>query len=186
MKNAISEVWLLGLMVLFIMSFTGFLAVTINYSRAFKVKDMALTKIETHRGVTNISPTSCGGGGGDYCNEGTLQAINAYLVGNGYKVRGRCPSPDTGEWYGAKDLEFTSSVAFDAAVGGQTYFYCISKHKTVINDAGGTGSNSVYFKIRMFYKLELPVLGDIFTFDVDGRTNPIMNPATDTMAMSAS
>ena len=26
--------------------------------------------------------------------------------------------------------------------------------------------------------------GDIFTFDVDGRTNPIMNPADDTMAMS--
>lgn len=184
MKNAISEVWLIGLMVLFIMSFTGFLAVTINYSRAFKVKDMALTKIETHRGVTNIVPSACSGGSGNYCNEGTLQAINAYLVGNGYKIRGKCPGSDTGTWYGASDLSFTSSVSFNTVSPGNTYFYCLSKHKTLINDAGGTQSNSVYFKIRLFYKLELPVLGDIFTFDVDGRTNPIMNPANDTMAMS--
>ena len=56
MKNAVSNVWLLGLVILFIMSFTGFLAVTVSYSRAFKIKDMALTKIENYGGVTDGEP----------------------------------------------------------------------------------------------------------------------------------
>ena len=45
MKNAISNVWLLGMVILFILLFSGYLAVSISYSKVFKIKNEVLTII---------------------------------------------------------------------------------------------------------------------------------------------
>lgn len=183
MKNAVSNVWLLGLVILFIMSFTGFLAVTVSYSRAFKIKDMALTKIENYGGVTDKAPacsgSTCSGPTSDNTKgPGTLQSINAFLVGSGYKVVGKCASSDTKvHWYGIRSLAFGTAVGSSNIVHRPTdkkNYYCISKYPS---NLVSTGSNvkAYYYNVKFFFQLELPVLGDIFTFEIDGQTNDIVN-----------
>lgn len=178
MKNSISNIWLVGLVTLFIMTFAGFLAVTVSYSRAFKMRDMIISKIENYKGVTDRGPSSSSDG---YTNPGTLQSINAYLVASGYKVKGRCLNEKNVTWYGVSDLNFTSSLGngFGVSNNNKGYYYCISKYdanKNYGNKITYTVNNSnYYYKIRLFFKINLPVLGDVFTFNVDGRTNAIAN-----------
>lgn len=181
MKNSISNVWLMALVILFIMTFVGFLAVTISYSSAFKVRNEVLTIIEKHKGITDKAPKSASndkipGHGGEslYVEPGTLQAINAYLVGSAYKIKGGCEikNSDNGPWYGIKTLDFSSKVNPEQVTSNKTrYFYCVTKHRSVYR--GDHLLNANYYEIRVFFKLELPVLGDIFTFRIEGTTNDI-------------
>mgnify|MGYP003307345973 CR=1 FL=1 len=58
MKTAVSSTWIYGLVITFILVFAGYLAFTINYSTAFKVKNEMVTIIEKHKGMTNSSGNS--------------------------------------------------------------------------------------------------------------------------------
>ena len=175
MKNAISNIWLLGLVASFIFLFSGYLAVTISYSSAFKMKNELLSIIEKHRGITSntgeslksqipgVSETVKG-------NLGALQTMNIYLNGSGYKVKGACPvSKKNEKWYGVKSLEFTKTTGiYEEARKGTKYYYCFSKYDAY-------GDNNSYYKIKMFFKMDVPVLGDLFTFNIDGTTDDIFN-----------
>ena len=52
MKEAIGSSWMLGLAVTFIVLFTSYLAVSINYTRAFKVKNEIINIIESNQGFS--------------------------------------------------------------------------------------------------------------------------------------
>lgn len=169
MKSSISNIWLLGLVALFIFVFAGYLAVTISYSAAFKMKDEALTIIEKHKGITDKQPTN---NGGMYYGAGTMQTINAYLHGMSYKVKGKCPKSKAGEvWYGMNSLEYIKSPSYEQVNNSKKYFYCFAKYKT--SYAGDAYLNAYYYKVDFFFKMDVPVLGDIFTFEVPGTTNEI-------------
>jgi len=183
MKNAISNVWLLGIVVLFIFLFSGYLAVTINYTKTFKVKNEMLTMIEKQKGVTDIpTPTQKNSiiksGSQVNTNVGSLQVMSLYLYGSGYKTLGGCDQ-DTeatlvGKWYGVKDFGISNGnnevmPSYEEAVKGHKYLFCFSK--------GSNKNNSVFYRVQVFYKMELPVVGDIFTFRVEGTTAEIFNPA---------
>ena len=168
MKNAISNIWLLGLVALFIFVFAGYLAVTISYSAAFKLKNEALTIIEKHKGMTDKAPTRSGG---LWIDAGTMETINAYLHGMGYKVKGACPKSKGGEvWYGMDSLEYTKKPSYEQS-SGKKYYYCFSKYKAAYS--GDRTLNAYYYKVTFFFKMDLPVLGDIFTFEVPGTTDEI-------------
>ena len=183
MKNAISSVWLLGLVVLFIFLFSGYLAVTINYTKTFKVKSEMLTMIEKQKGVVDIStPTMKSSiiksGQQVKSNIGSLQVMCLYLYGSGYRTTGTCDtiteSTMTGKWYGVKELGIPSSGSGDVTpeveevVPGHKYYFCFSK--------GKNKNNSVFYRIQVFYKMEFPVIGDITSFRVQGTTADIFNP----------
>lgn len=179
MKNSISNIWLLGLVVLFIMTFAGFLAVTVSYSAAFKMRNEMITIIEKHKGISDKSPklgsnTKIPNGGSVYLNPGTLQAINAYLHGSGYKVKGSCETKnsDDGKWYGINTLDYLSKInPEEVRSKTKKYFYCVTKHRS--HYSGDHRLNANYYEIRLFFKLDIPVLGDIFTFKIEGTTNDI-------------
>lgn len=198
MKHSISNMWLLGLVALFIFVFAGFLAVTISYSVAFKTKNEMLNIIEKHNGLTYSTRTSTTSG--QYSGKniitglGTLQTLNAYLYGMGYKVKSVCPSNEQHGtknvvWYGIKDLKVGdwnnfSGVA-EKAVAGKKYYYCVSKYYSVYCENGKAvnvkkNMNAAYYKVQIFYKMDLPVLGDIFTFKIDGTTADIYYPIDQT------
>lgn len=174
MKNAISNIWLLGLVTLFIFVFAGYLAVTISYSNAFKIKNEVISIIERHNGMSQgVSESVKSAITGDTVTETTaMETINLYLYGMAYKVKGTCP--DTGnDWYGATTLvdDAKPSVNYEKFVKGKKYYYCFAKNKS---DYGSNRSlNTYYYDVVIFYKMDLPVLGDIFTFRVDGTTNDI-------------
>jgi hypothetical protein len=184
MKNAISSVWLLGLVVLFIFLFAGYLAVTINYTKTFKVKSEMLTMIEKQKGVVDIStptlkPSIVRSGRQVNSNIGSLQVMCLYLYGSGYRTTGTCDTITeasmTGKWYGVKSLGVPSGGSgnvmpeVEEVVKGHKYYFCFSK--------GKNKNNSIFYRIQVFYKMEFPVIGDVSSFRVQGTTAEIFNEA---------
>ena len=169
MKNAISNVWLLGMVILFILLFSGYLAVSISYSKVFKIKNEVLTIIEKHDGITNKTGRRINSkiktGTKVTGKFGTLQTINLFLLGSSYKTMGSCP----GDYYGVKDLAYDKKVSYSSDKG--KYYYCFKKEKM-----GSSYGDAAYYNVVVFYKFNLPVLGDILTFDIDGKTSKISFP----------
>lgn len=185
MKSNMANVWLLGIVVTFILLFSAYIIITVNYSTSFRLKNEVLDIIEKNRGVTNyykgnsrkaftigdetrsLVPTG---------NVGALQIINLYLLGNAYNATGNCPSEEYR--YGVSELETESIVdlvELNSSTESQKFHYCISKYMTGIPGP----YNSSYYKVRLFFKFEFPVLQDFFSIKVEGMTNEIYKPVDD-------
>ena len=69
MKESIGNVWLFSIVLVFILIFAAYLTVTLNYSKAFKLKNEVLTIIEKKKGISDktdfgtslIEAVKCGG-----------------------------------------------------------------------------------------------------------------------------
>ena len=174
MKESISTVWIIGLVTTFIFIFAGYLAVTISYSKTFKVKDEVLTIIEKHKGITNNTgsevDSKISNGKKVMANLGSLQIISAYMFGMGYNGTGKCPNSN--DWYKVTKLGVSSNSKYigptyvKANENNDNAYYCFKR-------VNGNDKNFIYYEIKLFYKMDLPVLGDLFTFEVNGNTNRI-------------
>lgn len=153
MREAIGGTWITQLIIVFIFVFVAFLALSMNYSKAFRVKNVTLSLVEKNEGITNT----------------TIERINNYLTYTGYTTKGKCSKG----MYGISDLENINYTKIDKYNKNNKFYYCISKVKS-----GTTNfQNRAYYKIKLFFKFNLPVVGDIFTFNIDGQTKDIIYPA---------
>ena len=89
-------------------------------------------------------------------NEGitkdSIKIINNYLSQKGYKEKGECPVG----WYGANVYNNDYEIS-----NGEKYNYCFTEVKE---------KKYIYYNIKVFYKFNLPFIGDLFTFQINGRT----------------
>lgn len=145
MRQTIGATWVLQLMIVFILLFVGFIVLTLNYSRTVKIKNEMIDMIEKYEGL----------------NEQSIELVNNYLIYTNYNVEGVCVSDDneTGV-YGAYDL---TSTELEPARTGERYYYCIKKYR-------GTNTSN-YYQITIFYKFNLPVIGDTSSFTIKGSTS---------------
>lgn len=149
MREAIGGTWLFGLVITFIVFFASFLAVSINYSKAFNVKNNVVDLISKYEGNNNC----------------TRKKIAEYLRTTGYLVMGGCPEKDdTGKClYSGYDLN-------GELITENKAYYWIKKDSTV-------GSNTVidkhYYRVVIFFKIDLPMVGDLTTFQIKGETEAI-------------
>ncbi len=139
MRQAIGGTWLIQLMILFILLFAGYIILTLNYSKTIKVKNEVVSIIEKYEGL----------------NTQSIELINSYLLASSYVSTGTCQSG-----MGIYATDDYSGSYLEPAEAGKRYHYCIKKYK---------GANtSYYYQVTVFYKFNLPVLGDISTFTVKG------------------
>lgn len=141
------------LVIIFMLIFVSFLALSLNYSKAFQMKNDVLTMIEKKEGITAES----------------ISLINNYLSSNGYGVINSCPVNS----YGVADLNKNTITLVQNST--QKYYYCIQKVKSPSNN----NSKKAYYKVEIFFNFNLPVIGDIFKFSVPGATNDIIVPQED-------
>ena len=87
MRESIGGTWLTQLIIVFMLIFVAFLALSLNYAKAFKTKNELITMIEKREGLT----------GGD---DGSISLINNFLSKNGYFILRSCPEGS----YGVADL----------------------------------------------------------------------------------
>lgn len=139
MRESIGGAWLLGIVMTFIVLFASFLAISINYSKAFKVKNNVVDLIEKNEGMTKKA----------------VDDIYAYLETQGYILKGKCSPGYTGF---DRDGKADSSEAL----------YCVKK--TTITH---TDLEKSYYSVEVFFRLDLPVVGKLFTFRVTGETMSI-------------
>ena len=124
MREAIGGTWLFGLVITFIVFFASFLAVSINYAKAFNVKNEVINIVSKYEGN----------------NGNSRNAIREYLRYQGYMVTGTCPSDYTG---------YDLSLDGNKVTQGKSYF-CI-KSESSSNNAVDKKYYSVivFFKIDL-------------------------------------
>ena len=154
MRNTIGGTWVFALVIVFTLIFASYIALTINYSRSFRVKNEVLSIIEKSQGMT----------------EDGVSLINNYLAQSGYKTLGKCKKQTGVLVYGVKSLAApVNASSVEKMVEGKQYYYCFSK----ISSYHSYYKTRAYYRITLFFHFDLPVLGDISTFDVDGQTSEI-------------
>ncbi len=144
MRHSIGGMWLLQLMVLFIFLFAAYIILTLNYSKTIKIKNEVVSMIEKYEGL----------------NDASLELVNNYLTTAGYSTLGVCSTKEQSGIYGANDLFSTS---LEEAVPGEKYYYCVKKYR-------GTNLTN-YYQVALFYKFNLPVIGETSHFNVKGTTS---------------
>lgn len=159
MRQSIGATWILQLVIIFMLIFVGFLALAINYTKAFRVKNEVITMIEKYEGVSS----------GD---KGSIALINNYLRYNNYTTTSTC---DSG-YYGVSSLDNSS---IEPANKNKKYYYCVRK----VNSSTATLHDRASYDIVTFFKFNLPFLGDLFTFRVNGNTIDINYPHDDIPAL---
>lgn len=201
MKNGVANIWITGMVVTFIFLMSAYIATTISYMNTYKMKNEVLGIIERHHGITSAKGKEIDskvGSGKVIYQVGTLQTINLYLRGSGYSSynRGYCPTGDN--WYGATltftdtdfddsfysvatnsgatvDNAFTGSshTTVEKAVSGRKYNYCFAKYYNSDITSGVTAS--YYYRVRLFYSFNVPILSTFIGVRADGVTKVIYN-----------
>ena len=90
-------------------------------------------------------------------NKTSLKIINNYLQSSGYTTKGKCES----EEFGVKNLDIEEYEKVDT---NKEYYYCLSYT---------TNNNQIFYKIKLFFKFNLPIIGDLTTFKIVGDTKSI-------------
>jgi len=163
MRESIGGTWFFQLIIVFILLFVAYLALSINYSKSFKVKNEIISFLEREEGLTNrTSP-----------DKGALQLINDFLVNSGYSATGEC---DAG-WVGVSSLEIGSSpeiVSNENNNLNKKFYYCVEK--VIRDDNVGNYGRKTYYRVRTFFKFDLPVVGKFMVFKVDGVSDDVDYP----------
>ncbi len=154
MRNSIGGTWIIQLMILFILLFVGFMILTLNYSRSVKIKNEMIDMFEKYEGL----------------NDTSIELVNNYLTYSTYSTTGICveEGEDATGIYGSRDL---SSFYLEEAKEGLDYYYCVKKYD---------GANTTnYYQITIFYRFNLPILGNISSFSIKGSTSNFQSKDND-------
>ena len=148
MRESIGGTWITQLVMVMMFVFVAFLALSVNYSKAFRVKNQMISIIEKNEGIDNE----------------TIKMINNYLKNNNQVQKGSCPSG----YYGVN----LDNTTYELAIGSKKYNYCFAKTSSSTLNF----SKRSYYDVKLFLKFNLPVVGDIFVFKIDGQTKDISYP----------
>ena len=158
MREAIGGTWLFNLVIFFILLFAGYMCLSINYSKAFNVKDKIVNEVERNGGIKNFGNK----------NDNALHNISEYMKKVGYRTKGKCDKDLFEDGYGCdrdgKCVDFNPNTL---------YAYCI---KEITYDKAYTGSVPgefvylSYYQMQVFYHLDLPVIRSVFNFNIKGDT----------------
>lgn len=152
MREAIGGAWLYGIVITFIVFFASFLAVSVNYSKAFHVKNNIVDLLSKYEGN----------------NPCARKKISNYLKETGYMVPYKCSSINDGYTYKGYNLngdEIDSGASEDSNVYSNYCIYTDSNISSVIDKD--------FYRVVVFFRIDLPFMGDLFTFKVRGETETI-------------
>ncbi len=148
MREVTSSTWTFSLIITFMFLFSAFLALSITYSKVFKLKNEVLTILEKYEGLTSESH----------------EIINNLLLTSNYKTTGHCKDV----LYAEDDLN-SNPQYIKKSEANKKYYYCLESSKT----SNPNIKDKVYYDIKLFFKFNLPIFGELTSFDINGRTKLI-------------
>ncbi len=83
----------------------------------------------------------------------SAEFINDFIYNKGYTNTGKCPE----SWMGAINLEGD----FEVSKNNTKYFYCFKR---------SVRNNQDYYDVKVFFRFNLPVIGNIANYEIDGTT----------------
>lgn len=154
MRRTIGGTWVFQLVIIFVLMFAAYLALSINMSKTYKMKNEMLNFIEKNQGVTDGE-------------NGSIYLINNYLRYNNYRATGKCEEG----YYGALSIDDDTNSNFEFVNESNTskYYYCIKK----VTNYNKSYPQRSYYRVKLFLEFNLPVVGNIINFNVEGKTTEI-------------
>ena len=181
MRESIGAGSIFSIVVVFIVLFTSYLAISVNYAKAFKIKNHIVTMIENDEGYTSGGTNSTG------------SRINNYLTTEGYQAHGQVPC--NGNYNDSGGTEFTmvgcikgnsngnacSGKSATAKVDCEVAIFKTSNYSNTDIDANNptcVGSNRccatrAYYRVITFFEINIPIIHNVTTFPVRGESKTI-------------
>lgn len=165
MKEALSVTTIFQIVILFILLFTAIMALTINNSNAFGMKDEIISYIEANNG--------------NYLNEdksGLNEELVEKLANASYRTTGKCENDSNTKGYSRTGEELTSNenasicIKKIEATDEVDAFLSEELDGMVATDDFVKGT---YYQITVFFQLDLPVVKQIYNFQSKGETKII-------------
>ena len=163
MREAIGGSWILSIVVIFIFLFLFFLSYSINYTRAFNVKNEIINYIEHAEGYTTADINQVNLDDDDI--KDTVQ-VKAYKLirGTGYDYENVSIS-NCQKYYRNNNQVPPSNGQYFKEEGG----YCVVK---VCQDPDNSYQNT-YYKVTTFITMKLPLFNLGINIPVSGQTRTI-------------
>ncbi len=153
MRESTGAMMLFGICLTFIIMMTAYLAISVNYAKAFRVKSHLVSMIEEHEGY---SPT-------------IDEDVVNYLENQGYTARGYCEENLPSRGY---DESWEFQTCLDKDEMGKCSA-CIYKTMSDTSKFGPT--KRARYKVMTFFKFDIPVVGSMLTFQVAGESRYLFN-----------
>jgi len=161
MREAIGGNWLFNIVIFFVILFTGYLCLSINHTKAFNVKDDIVKIIERKDGFDSLNNVSSEN------DKAIINNIVASLQEFGYRTTSACPSSSGGSvWYG-----FDRDGKRDHSNNNSAF--CI--REIDVTQGREDLADTVYYQVVVFYQLDLPIINNIFRFNIKGDTKLLYN-----------
>ena len=154
MREAVGSYFLTTIFIIFIVLFTGYMCLSINMNKAYKVKNEIINIIQKNNGLDGNS----------------LSQIQDFMTKVGYRTTGNCDTKD-GDGYSITGSSKTSNRAVFCA-------------KQMITEYEGESHTKVqfpkvaYYQVKVFFSIDLPIVRQFFTFGLKGSTKKLFYPVT--------
>ncbi len=159
MREAIGGTWIFQIVIFFVLLFTGYICLSINHSKAFNVKNEIVKAIEREKGVNLENPM------GDQA----IKDIVDYLNKTSYRTTGDCKSLDITDKSG-KVITHYIGYNREGKIVENNPSFCIAKQSVTTDKSEGDLPDASYYRIVVFYQLDLPIFRSIFQFRIKGDT----------------
>lgn len=146
MREAFGGTFMIKLMLIFLTIYIAFIAVALNYAKAFRVKNKIIDIIEQNEGISDYN---------DVSDKSVIGSINTYLNSVSYYV-----SLDN----------ITASYDEDNDSYCNKRGYCIEGTSSPDN---GNGITSKYYKVTTYININFPFFGLDFRIPITGETRKI-------------
>lgn len=159
MKEAIANVGVFNLIIIFVIILMSFFIGSLGYSKAFKVKNKIVNEIEKEGSYEKAKDSI----------EDWLHVIG-YRMYNGFEPNKGCPAP--------KSIIDDANLNVSLVNQGGDYQYCVYEVNSCNEEfySGVTTMHkcSRYYKVIAYMYFDVPVVGDLIKIPVKGDTKPFV------------
>ncbi len=159
MKESLSVTYIFQIVILFILLFTAIMALTINNSNAFGIKDQIVNILEAN--------------GGNYMENGNLsEEIVDLIESTSYRTTGKCDE----DYQGFDRTGASVSANQDASICIKEVNATdgVDKYLTEVIGEGKIATGDFmpgkYYQIVVFFQLDLPVVKQVYNFSSKAET----------------
>ena len=159
MREAVGSYFLTTIVITFIVLFTGYMCLSINMNKAYKVKNEVINIIQKNNGL----------------NSEAIEQIQDYMTKIGYRTSGNC-NANVSKYEGKYD---GYGISGTSAKSKNTVF-CVRPVQTVYTATDVTSQFPPveYYQIKVFFGIDLPIVRNLFSFSLQGSTKKLFCPST--------
>lgn len=153
MRESTGAMMLFGICLTFIIMMTAYLAISVNYAKAFRVKSHIVSMIEENEGYSVSLDES----------------IDTYLENQGYTARGYCSE-------NIKVSNYQEDWEFQACLDKDETGRCSACVYRTMSDTKKPGPTTrMRYRVVTFFKFDIPVVNSLLTFQVAGESRYLFN-----------